>query len=321
MNLFARILSHGFALVVVALLAIGLIYRGELFPEWNLPDTLSLGQEQGDAGNGRQTDAGQAEEVEPAQTIVGEITTGVSAVPEEEVTPSAAIDRGVTESAGAEVAVEQESARALTAGQSPVAAGANTEAPVTAGQEAAEETVPSAAEMQEIPPQSSTAMAEDAAQQPGAAAVVSPDIEQPAVSDTTAAGMSAETGGEYTGTAEVTTAPSQTHEASGATPYKILAAAREAYWLRDYAVAELKYEELIAFDPDNPDGYGELGNMYFSQGDWDKATASYYEAGLRLAAQGLFDRARQLVEVIRGLNGGQGDDLEQQINAAESAAD
>jgi len=174
--------------------------------------------------------------------------------------------------------------------------------------------------MQEIPPQTSTAMAEDAAQQPAAAAVVSPDIEQPEVSDTTPAVMPAETGGEYTGTAMVTTAPSQTHEASGATPYKILAAAREAYWLRDYAVAELKYEELIAFDPDNPDGYGELGNMYFSQGDWDKATASYYEAGLRLAAQGLFDRARQLVEVIRGLNGGQGDDLEQQINAAESAA-
>jgi len=318
MNLFARILSHGFALVVVALLAIGLIYRGELFPEWNLPDTLSLGQEQGDAGTGRQTDAGQAGEAEPAQTNAGEITAAVPVVPEEGVTTSAAIDRGVAESAGAGAAAEQESERALTAGQPPV--GADTEAPVTAGQEAEETAVPPAAELQEIPPQPSTGLTEEAVQQAGAAAVVSSDIEQPGVSATTAEGMPAGTGGKYAGTAEETTASSKPHAASAVTPYKILAAAREAYWLRDYAVAELKYEELIAIDPDNPDGYGELGNMYFSQGDWDKASASYYEAGIRLAAQGLFDRARQLVEVIRGLNGGQGDDLEQQINAAESAA-
>ena len=34
MNLLARILSHGFAIAIVLLLAIGLIYRGELFPDW-----------------------------------------------------------------------------------------------------------------------------------------------------------------------------------------------------------------------------------------------------------------------------------------------
>jgi len=42
MNLFARILSHGFALIVVALLAIGLIYRGELFPDMELPAFLAF---------------------------------------------------------------------------------------------------------------------------------------------------------------------------------------------------------------------------------------------------------------------------------------
>ena len=43
MNLLARILSHGFAIAIVLLLAIGLIYRGELFPDWELPEFLTLG--------------------------------------------------------------------------------------------------------------------------------------------------------------------------------------------------------------------------------------------------------------------------------------
>jgi hypothetical protein len=40
MNLLARILSHGFALAVVVLIAITLMYRGDLFPEWSLPEFL-----------------------------------------------------------------------------------------------------------------------------------------------------------------------------------------------------------------------------------------------------------------------------------------
>ena len=43
MNLLARILSHGFAIAIVVLLAIGLIYRGELFPDGELPEFLSFG--------------------------------------------------------------------------------------------------------------------------------------------------------------------------------------------------------------------------------------------------------------------------------------
>ena len=42
MNLLARILSHGFALVVVALIILVLVYRGDLFEEWDLPDFLAL---------------------------------------------------------------------------------------------------------------------------------------------------------------------------------------------------------------------------------------------------------------------------------------
>ncbi len=97
------------------------------------------------------------------------------------------------------------------------------------------------------------------------------------------------------------------------TPYQLLAAAREAYWLRDYINAEKNYQALIASDPDNPDGYGELGNMYFSQGKWTLASASYFEAGKRLADEGLVDQARQLVDVLRGLQSPRSEELEQYI--------
>jgi tetratricopeptide (TPR) repeat protein len=103
--------------------------------------------------------------------------------------------------------------------------------------------------------------------------------------------------------------------------YQLLADAREAYWLRDYDIAESKYMDLTRVDPDNPDGYGELGNMYFSQGQWEQAASAYYEAGVRLVGQGLLDQAEELVAVIRGLNGEHADDLERKIKEARSAAD
>ena len=40
MDNLARIISHGFAVVVVILLGIGFVYRGELFPDLELPDFL-----------------------------------------------------------------------------------------------------------------------------------------------------------------------------------------------------------------------------------------------------------------------------------------
>ena len=47
MNLLARILSHGFALALVALIAISLMYRGVLFPEWGLPEFLVIDDKSG----------------------------------------------------------------------------------------------------------------------------------------------------------------------------------------------------------------------------------------------------------------------------------
>jgi len=104
---------------------------------------------------------------------------------------------------------------------------------------------------------------------------------------------------------------------AGKSAYESLAAAREAYWLHDYEGAENHYRLLIDLEPDNPDWYGELGNMYFAQGQWEQAAAAYYEAGVRLLNDGMVAQARKMVNVIRGLNGAQADDLETQINAVD----
>jgi Flp pilus assembly protein TadD len=101
-----------------------------------------------------------------------------------------------------------------------------------------------------------------------------------------------------------------------ATPYQLLAAAREAFWMHDYAGAEASYRKLIALEPDNPDGYGELGNMYFTQGNWEQAAATYFDAGKNLVNEGRIRQADVLVNVIRGLNGPQADELAQLIAAA-----
>jgi tetratricopeptide (TPR) repeat protein len=101
-----------------------------------------------------------------------------------------------------------------------------------------------------------------------------------------------------------------------AKPYELLAAAREAFWLHNYDDAEKNYRALTELEPQNPDGYGELGNMYFSQGRWDEAAAAYYQAGTRLISEGRLDSARELVNVIRGLNGQQADELDKLITLA-----
>jgi len=98
--------------------------------------------------------------------------------------------------------------------------------------------------------------------------------------------------------------------------YQLLEVAREAFWLRDYERAEESYRLLMQLEPDNPDGYGELGNMFFSLGRWEEASAAYYEAGTRLAKTGHIHEARLMVDVIRGLGGDQAERLEQEIASA-----
>jgi TolA-binding protein len=78
--------------------------------------------------------------------------------------------------------------------------------------------------------------------------------------------------------------------------------ARQAYWAGDLERAKQEYSALIRRLPDNPDLYGELGNLRYAQGDWEGAADSYYEAGTRLVKQGRTAQAVHLLSVVRGLS-------------------
>jgi tetratricopeptide (TPR) repeat protein len=101
-------------------------------------------------------------------------------------------------------------------------------------------------------------------------------------------------------------APTPTDEETAVTPAEraktMLADARQAYWLQDYAGAEKHYRALAALQPDNPEPHGELGNLYYSQGKWKEAGAAYYEAALRLLRAGNRTQAMRLYRVIMGLD-------------------
>jgi hypothetical protein len=360
MNLLARILSHGFAIAVVLLLAAGLIYRGELFPELELPEILAIG-ERTDSAAERGTDAGSqvmpapvvsdtAEEGPdtPVEIPVAEPDTATAI--DEAGTPAPASMQAIDDVVPAETAAPAETEEQLSpdivADEVPAEAPPETDPvsdpPVPAAapavtEPAGEPPAPAESELLEsvtggesrdaaelapapvAPVPASAITSDDTADAPAtsAAPVAGVDGEQPAL-DTTAQATDPGAPPEA-----VDAVPPSARTATGGTPamgpYQLLAAAREAYWLRDYEDAEKYYRQLTEVDPENPDGYGELGNMYFSQGQWDEAATAYFDAGTRLIRQDLLDQAQQMVDVIRGLNGAQADVLAKQLAAARTA--
>ena len=81
MNLLARILSHGFAFTVVALLVIVLMYRGE-FPAWDLPEFLVINNQSGtteEAASGTVDRVADETRLPPVPATV--VTTGPLAKP------------------------------------------------------------------------------------------------------------------------------------------------------------------------------------------------------------------------------------------------
>jgi hypothetical protein len=372
MNLLARILSHGFALAVVALIAIALMNRGDLFPEWKLPDFLVI-EDKSDAGT--DAPAGTVEEPAPSESVAVSPDAGVMApadtsaeavaedvVTPEEVTPAEVTLEEVTpaEVTPAEVTPAEVTPEEVTPAEAPVADDAIDSALAVDPDTGAGEVDA----VQEASPEESAHELVDGSQETDGA--VSSGALESTPDETEASDVQAEEAvdqtdqrGQYGGAqddassvtstatevvnedleisapevvvsppaAEQVVDPAPTPLASEMPPaavpddtgkkstYELLATAREAYWLHDYERAEKYYQQLIQADPDNPDGYGELGNMHFAQGQWEPAATAYYEAGVRLVKTGMLVQARQLVDVIRGLNGTQADDLERQIEA------
>ena len=69
----------------------------------------------------------------------------------------------------------------------------------------------------------------------------------------------------------------------------------------DFNAIEL-YRELIQSYPDDPNVYGELGNVYYSKGKWKQASQAYYEAAVRLHKVEKTQQINYLVRVIEGLD-------------------
>jgi hypothetical protein len=378
MNLLARILSHGFALAVVVLLGVALMYRGDLFPEWQLPEFLVIEDDTSSGADDASpvpedtatasaetavTEPAEAPQVDvvaqdavppvdeavtdmdvttaepgPVDAAVVEDVVDTEAAPEEPVVvmtdkaPEAAAMTGADITASvpdeADVAAPHDNADSdqTEATLATPPAGDTTSEDVT---EQAEDTplTPSVTDT-DTTSEGVTEQAEDTPLTPSVTDTdttsegVTEQVESPvpeAAAPMPVADPVAEPDPESEpepepAVAEMPVAPAG--DGDGKNAYALLAAAREAYWLHDFEMAETHYQQLIQMEPDNPDGYGELGNMYFAQGQWEQAAAAYYEAGVRLLEAGKAVQARQMVDVIRGLNGVQADELEKQINAA-----
>lgn len=76
-------------------------------------------------------------------------------------------------------------------------------------------------------------------------------------------------------------------------------AARRAFWNGDFERAEAAYMDVISRFPEDADLFGELGNLYVAMGNGDLALDAYYEAALRLQAEGQTERLGLIADLLR----------------------
>ncbi len=93
-----------------------------------------------------------------------------------------------------------------------------------------------------------------------------------------------------------------TTDKEAASANSLLRTARQAFQQGKLDIAIEKYNELVELENDEADFYGELGNVYYAMGKWDKAGIAYYEAATRLIEERHFAQVAYLQRVIRGLD-------------------
>jgi TolA-binding protein len=89
--------------------------------------------------------------------------------------------------------------------------------------------------------------------------------------------------------------------------------ARQAFWARDYQTAIGHYQQLIKQYPENPDYYGELGNVYYTMNDYNNAAELYFRTAQLLLRQGQRDAAGQLLSPLNAMNRELGDKLKRNL--------
>ena len=98
---------------------------------------------------------------------------------------------------------------------------------------------------------------------------------------------------------------------------QLINSARQAYWQGQYKQSEDYYKQAIEAEPGNPDTYGELGNVYYAQGLWDESGESLYQSAIRLLDQNRPDKAYNLLSIIQGLKHTRGAELESRLQAIQ----
>ena len=97
---------------------------------------------------------------------------------------------------------------------------------------------------------------------------------------------------------------------------KMINTARQTYWSGDMQNAEKMYLQLAGMADKNPDIYGELGNVYYSQGKWKESGKAYYEAAVRLIALNKKNQIPYLMRVIQGLDAESAEKLKHNISGS-----
>ncbi|MDH5446563.1 MAG: tetratricopeptide repeat protein [Gammaproteobacteria bacterium] len=110
---------------------------------------------------------------------------------------------------------------------------------------------------------------------------------------------------------EITTADSSAQVTTGEN--QLWLQARMAYGKGDMNKALQHYQALAEQDENNPDIFGELGNIHYAQGNFQEAGNAYYEAAIRLLEQGRTGQVHYLVRVIAGLSPENADKLQQRL--------
>ncbi|MEJ2213110.1 MAG: hypothetical protein P8Y20_03370, partial [Gammaproteobacteria bacterium] len=82
----------------------------------------------------------------------------------------------------------------------------------------------------------------------------------------------------------------------------LLQKARRAYWNDQLNKAKSLYRAYIDLDQENPDGYGELGNLLGTAGELDEAARMYGRAAELLMQQNRHEEAEQLRQVLDSIS-------------------
>lgn len=110
-----------------------------------------------------------------------------------------------------------------------------------------------------------------------------------------------------------TAAASTDKEAVATSHAELIGQARLAFQSGDSNKAISLYQELSDLNPDDPNAYGEMGNVLYAQGKWKEAGKAYYEAAIRLKRQGRMGQVQYLFRVIQGLDQESAEKLRSQL--------